>query len=160
MNKYNDIFYCDMDGVLADFNSEKNALERFKTEKGFFKNLKPINENVKALKEIMKNGYDVRILSTSPNAQADKDKRKWLKEHLPEIARHKIIFGRPEIAKIKYVSERNKKRAVLFDDYGKNVAEWVDGGGLHAIKITPNPKNAEIDYLSLKYVARVLESIL
>ena len=42
--------YVDMDGVLADFNNEPNALERFKTEKGFFKQLTPINkEGFKAL---------------------------------------------------------------------------------------------------------------
>ena len=36
--------YCDMDGVIADFNNEPNALQRFDNEKGFFKNLKPMNE--------------------------------------------------------------------------------------------------------------------
>ena len=41
--------YCDMDGVLADFNAENNAVERFKKEKGFFKKLQPIIENLEGL---------------------------------------------------------------------------------------------------------------
>ena len=36
--------YCDMDGVIADFNNEPNAVERFATEKGFFKKLHVMNE--------------------------------------------------------------------------------------------------------------------
>ena len=31
--------YLDMDGVIADFNNEPNALERFATEHGFFRDL-------------------------------------------------------------------------------------------------------------------------
>ena len=33
-------YYCDMDGVLADFFAEPNAVQRFETEKDFFYNLK------------------------------------------------------------------------------------------------------------------------
>ena len=53
MKKLN--IYCDMDGVLADFNAEINAVERFKKEKGFFKRLKPFERNVNALRELILN---------------------------------------------------------------------------------------------------------
>ena len=42
--------YVDMDGVLADFNAEPDGVARFRTEKGFFRNLKPLKKNAKALR--------------------------------------------------------------------------------------------------------------
>ena len=36
--------YLDMDGVIADFNNEPDALERFATEEGFFRDLKVMNK--------------------------------------------------------------------------------------------------------------------
>ena len=38
------IYYCDMDGVLANFGAEPNAVERFAVEKGFFANLPIIGD--------------------------------------------------------------------------------------------------------------------
>lgn len=131
------IYYCDMDGVLADFNSEPNAVERFKVEKDFFKNLKPIMENVEALSNMIFNGYKVRILSTSPHEQADKDKREWLKKYLPMVKDEHIIMARPDKAKIEYIKRQLRHNAILFDDYGKNIREWEENGGLVGIKITP-----------------------
>ena len=70
--------YVDMDGVIADFNNEPNAIERFKTEPNFFRTLKPINkfgfEQLLSRKDI-----NLFVLTASPNKQADKDKRAWLK---------------------------------------------------------------------------------
>ena len=84
------IIYCDMDGVVADFNAEPNAVARFREEKNFFYNLKPIMVNVKAV-EILASNYKVCILSASPNARADKDKIKWLKKYMPFIKKENII---------------------------------------------------------------------
>ena len=90
MKKLN--IYCDMDGVLADFNAEINAVERFKKEKGFFKRLKPFERNVRALRKLILNkNVNVYILSASPNARADKDKIKWLKKYMPFIKKENII---------------------------------------------------------------------
>lgn len=131
------VYYCDMDGVLADFNNEPNALERFKTEKGFFANLKPIMINVEAIANMIYNGYKVRILSTSPNEQADSDKKEWLKKYLPMIKDEHIIMARPSREKIEYIKKQLRHNAILFDDYGKNIREWEENGGLVGIKITP-----------------------
>ena len=64
--------YVDMDGVLADFNAEPDGVARFRTEKGFFRNLKPLKQNAKALRKLIADGnYNIYILSASPNAAAD-----------------------------------------------------------------------------------------
>lgn len=149
------VIYLDMDGVVADFGAQKNAVERYENEKGFFKNLKPITKNVLAVKDLHAKGYKIVVLTTSPNNRADRDKKFWLREHLPML--NEIIFARPNIAKIDYVD--NKENAVLIDDYGKNIREWFAGGGLHAVKITPRPKEIEIDYLEIGHFVRVLESL-
>ena len=122
--------YVDMDGVLADFNAEPDGVARFRTEKGFFRNLKPLKKNAKALRKLIADGnYNIYILSASPNAAADGDKLDWLKKHRIKLADGNIIFCRNHERKVDYMKTAD---GILFDDYGKNIREWVDG----------NPKNA------------------
>jgi 5'(3')-deoxyribonucleotidase len=129
------IIYCDMDGVLADFDKVKNAVAIYKTEPNFFYNLEPISENVNAIKKLIARNYLVKILSKSPHENADNDKRKWLAKYLPEIKTENIIFARPEQTKISFVDELEKHFSVLLDDYEKNIQEWRNENGI-AITIT------------------------
>ena len=124
--------YCDMDGVIADFDGEKNALERFKTEKGFFKLLRPMNAD--GFKQLLaRDGKEINlyILSASPNKQADKDKIAWLKYYYPQMKRRNIIIMRVGQNKADYMKT---KKGVLLDDYGKNCQQWRERGN-HAVKI-------------------------
>ena len=107
-----------MDGVLADFNNEPQALERFEKEKGFFYNLKPIKENIEFIKALVDSGESVRILSASPNEIADDDKIKWLRKYMPYINKNRIIIIRNGQNKADFVETKGKN--ILFDDYGKN----------------------------------------
>lgn len=124
--------YVDMDGVIANFDMEINALERFKTEKGFFRKLSLMNAD--GMRELIKaDGKEINlfILSASPNKQADKDKKAWLNFFYPQIKKRNIIIMRCGQNKAKF---RKTEKGVLLDDYGKNCREWEADGNM-AIKV-------------------------
>ena len=140
------VIYCDMDGVLADFDKVPNAVARYKNEESFFFNLEPIAENVNAIKQLIKQGYQVKILSKSPHEKADYDKRLWLEKYLPEIKIENIIFARPEQKKIDFVNEFEKTFSLLLDDYEKNIYEWREQNGI-ALTITKENTRENILHL-------------
>ena len=132
------IHYVDMDGVLANLYAMRDWAKRFKNEMDFFKMLEPIAENVNAVKSLIANGEIVKILSASPNENADHAKRVWLTRHLPEVKEKNIIIVRVGESKIERVKKSERARAILFDDYGKNLREWVANGGKAGVKVLGN----------------------
>ena len=108
MKAFYKILYCDMDGVLADFDSEPDGINRFQTEPQFFLHLQPFKRNCQALR----------------NAAADGDKRRWLKRHRIKIADGNFIAIRLGERKVDYMKTTD---GILFDDYSKNIHEWLDG---------------------------------
>lgn len=113
-----------MDGVLADFNAQPNAIERFSTEAGFFQTLKPTTLCSLLNNALSVNNEDVYILSASPNNRADIDKMFWIYEHLPNIKADNVIFVRNGKDKAQYA-----KDSILIDDYSDNLLYWEALGG-------------------------------
>ena len=128
MNLLNKDIYCDSDGVLFDFEGQVRAIDRFDKEVGFFERLSPFNENILAIKILIKKGANVHILSASPNEQADSDKLKAYARHLPELSREQIILCRLGEDKSKFV--KDIENSILFDDYSVNLIKWKANGGL------------------------------
>lgn len=123
-------YYVDMDGVLANFDRERNAVERFRVEKGFFYKLKPFKNNVKSLrKQIKENKNQIFILTASPNEQADGDKIKWLEKYVPEMKKENIICIRNGQRKVDYMKTN---KGVLFDDYHLNLEQWLENKENHS----------------------------
>ena len=120
----NATLYIDMDGVLARFEQAENAMKRFENEKGFFSILEP-TQFAKKLKNVKM--HNVKILTSSPNKQADNDKLEWIKKHLPQL-KDNMVFVRSGQEKAKYA-----KGNFLLDDYTDNLKHWVEQGGI-AIK--------------------------
>lgn len=118
--------FIDLDDTLANFNEQPNALKRFSIEQGFFKNLRPTSLVGRIKKLPYQNFY---ILSTSPNKQADKDKKAWVNKHLPLISSDHIILVRDNSQKAMYAKDN-----LLLDDHTPNLIHWVENGG-YGIKV-------------------------
>lgn len=121
------VVYFDMDGVLADFDGAPRALDRFKTEKGFFQSLEPLRSGLNRAKSLIDRGFQVYILTASPNSRADYDKRRWLEKHLPTLKRSHFIAVRLGACKADYVRDKGAVN-VLFDDYFPNLNAWRSRG--------------------------------
>ena len=68
--------------------------------------------------------HNIYILSSSPNEAADGDKLTWLRIHKIKVADGNIIFCRNGDIKREFMKTAD---GILFDDYGKNLIEWMDG---------------------------------
>lgn len=118
--------FVDMDGTLAEF----KAVDTLETlyEKDYFLNLRP-NENVLgAVKQIISGNkdIDVYVLSAylSDSKYALKEKNAWLDKYLPELPQEKRLFVPCGTDKSIVVPGRIKPNDYLLDDYTKNLNEW------------------------------------
>ena len=134
MSKVNEkkIVYIDMDGVLVDFKSafihiRPDVLKEYEGREddieGIFCLMEPMINAIFAFK-VLSNYFDVYILSTAPwvNDSAPSDKKRWVKEHLGELAHKKLILTHHKHLNI---------GDYLIDDRLKNGAEKFTGEHIH-----------------------------
>lgn len=120
--------YIDMDGVIANFDGQENALGRFINENRFFQFLKPLPFLKEVNKMLKKDNSDTYILSASPNDSADYDKYRWIKKHMPNMKTNHIILIRTTAGQKK--SDYCEKGDILIDDYSDNLLQWEKVGGV------------------------------
>ena len=151
--------FCDMDGVLADFEGQARAIDRFDKEEGFFSNLTPFYNNLHAINILLNYGADIYILTASPNKQADLDKLEWIEKYMPEFPKDHIIICRTGESKAKQIGS-HIKGALLLDDYSGNLIDWKEKGGV-AVKVLnkyDNPVGKHTKH-NIPYVNTLLELV-
>jgi len=118
--------FVDMDGTLAEFKNV-DTLETL-YEKGYFENLKPINNVLSAVKEIIEKHpeMDVYILSAylSDSNYALDEKQNWLDKYLPEIDDKHRLFMPCGKDKKQYIPNGIRSNDFLLDDYTNNLTLW------------------------------------
>ena len=92
-------------------------------EDGFFQDLTVIQRANSVLKKLIKNGYDVRILSQPmPRDSSIDEKNYWLNKYFPFIPRYNRIFTFD-----KWLLAREGR--VLVDDNPSHLITWQQYGG-------------------------------
>lgn len=141
--KKNIKIFLDLDGTLARFNVP-NALNRFKTEPNFFRNLKAY-KGIEII-DRMAQTQDLYIISASPHFQADWDKLVWIKMYLPHIKNKNIVICRlgenkAEVIK-KQLGINIDNSCILLDDYTRNLEQWQEYGGTGIKRLTSVADNS------------------
>lgn len=137
--------YCDLDGVIADFDSKVSEINEGVASKDlgssklwasvsnynskvepFFESLAKIPDADDLWKFLITNFENVAILSAcgyTPRDGADQ-KRRWVKKHLGESVVSHIVTKSPD--KATFASPNS----ILIDDRMKSITPWVDAGGI------------------------------
>ncbi len=125
--------YIDMDGTLCRFHDvEHKYIERM-WEQGFYLNLQPFEEFLKAISLCIDRNPDTEffilsaILETEPPF-AEAEKREWLHTNLPQLIDDHMLFVPAGTDKTDFIPNMDAD-CILIDDYNKNLSEWRQKGG-------------------------------
>lgn len=127
--------FVDMDGTIAKFYEKPNYLEKM-YERNFFRKLKPY-ALAKTINDLAGKGYEIYVLSACVNTiYCKQEKFEWCKQYLPNVPQSNIILLGIGENKAKKVQEivSNNEFAILIDDYGVNLEQWVIKPNYIAIK--------------------------
>ena len=116
-------YYFDMDGVLANFHKAYATNRGTALQRKAMANLEPFEENVNLVRNMIKAGLKVYILTKAANEAGKLGKIDWLAKHIPEITADQFICifkGK----KIDFIREDG----ILIDDDKKNLTPWAKAG--------------------------------
>lgn len=124
--------FVDMDGTLAEF----KHVEQLETlyEYGYFANLRPMENVVQAIKDIIQNHPEIEVYTLSAylsdSQHALTEKNQWLDKHLPELDAAHRIFLPCGADKKAFVPGGVRESDALLDDYTHNLQQWEPGKGI------------------------------
>ena len=116
-------YYFDMDGVLANFHKAYATNKGTALQRKAMANLEPFDENVNLVRNMIKTGLKVYILTKAANEAGKLGKIDWLAKYIPELTTDQFICifkGK----KIDYIRENG----ILIDDDKKNLNPWKKAG--------------------------------
>ena len=118
------VYYFDMDGVISNFHKEpykySNAINR-----EWIANLEPFMDNVNLIRNLIRQGKSVYILSKAASENAKQGKIDWLNKYIPELILNRIIVIVGSGKKCDYMKT---KTGILIDDDKTNINQWVKAG--------------------------------
>lgn len=106
INRYKDQemdIYVDMDGVIAEYD-----IGNFD-----YNTIRPLQSNIKRIKELMNDGIHVKILTVCKNNAVVKEKIQWIKKYLPFFDLNHVIFISKEDEKYSRLSSKELKSEFL-----------------------------------------------
>lgn len=129
------VVFVDMDNVLVDFQSGIDKIPEEDKKKyeghlddvpGIFSLMEPYEGAIEGYTWLCKH-FDTYILSTAPwdNPSAWTDKLHWVKKHLPDLARKRLILSH---------NKHLLRGDYLIDDRRKNGADRFQGKHIHFAK--------------------------
>lgn len=144
----------DLDNTLAllfDFHEGPEKALASLNEEGFFRNLPLLDEDAPEVLRLLQVGfgYNIYICSkAAPTAWCASEKREWVHTHFPFIEDDRIVILDAEDHSSKAEAMEklglNLKLSFLVDDFGRNLDDWVEKGGL-PIKKSYSGKQRNVD---------------
>ena len=117
-------YYFDMDGVLANFHEHKDGW-RSAGQYSFIRNLRPFDEAVNLVNNLIANGVEVYISSLCMNEAAKQAKVDWLAQYIPTLDVDHIIIM---VGNAKKHENMKTYDGILVDDKLANVRAWRKAG--------------------------------
>lgn len=118
------IYYFDMDGVLANFHEHKDGW-KVSGNYDFIRNLRPFEDSVNLVNSLIASGIEVYISSLCRNEIARQAKIDWLSEYIPSLDLDHIIILTGNAKKNEYM---RTSEGILVDDKKANVSAWRKAG--------------------------------